>query len=321
MLIGREKNISIPIESYSKQLIYYLHYYLKIVDVNLEQYSLNENDKAKIYLRWTIFRDREFKKDYDKVKDKIGIETLNMVREYTTCIMQLLGKVAECIVIDRCINDKNTNRICINIATYKPDIYEKYPDIGYDDYLAFSPSYKFILCYNENGRLEKYNVPDYNPLHTSKDIAWCKRNNILSQLKTEIPELNYLENAKLQIKTFTNYRYVNLNSYIATPIVCFDLGCDIKSLQKKYPKHIIISARYINEEMFFEIEHYFKILAAYATGIIDKVNITDKDVVENYELEKLLRTPVLSLIKENNIDCAGIIDMLQEYKKPIIIEG
>lgn len=329
MLIGREKFPEIPIESYSKQLIFYLHKYLNMVDIHNNYNSPKANEEAKIYLRWFIKpNDKELERDFNYIKDDIGNKTWFAIYKYKRCIMSLLGKVAECVVIDRCINNRNTNIICMNIAKFKENIYEEYSDIKYDDYLAFSPSYKYIFAYDEDGFLVQYPSPDYNPLHTSKDIAWCKRDNIVSQLKTEIPEVSYLDNAKLQIKTTLDCRNLNLSSksYILTPIICFDLCNDCEILKKKYPKHIIFSAKEIDQGMFDEVSAYFKILTAYATGMIDKIDISEKDVVKNLGLMKLFRMPVKYITymtgkKREILDTSGVIEMINEYKKPVVVEG
>ena len=326
MLIGREKFPEIQMESYSKQLIFYLHKYLNMVDVGNDYHSPKANEKAKIYLRWFIKpNDKELERDYNYIKDDMGRKTWSAICKYKLCIMSLLGKVAECVVIDRCINNRNTNIICMNIAKFKENIYKEYSDIKYDDYLAFSPSYRYVFSYDSDGFLIQYPVPDYNPLHTSKDIAWCKRDNIVSQLKTEIAEVSYLDNAKLQIKTTLDCKKLNLSSksYISTPIVCFDLSNDCEILRKRYPKHIIISAKEIDQGMFDEVSAYFKILAAYATGMTDKIDISEKDVVKNLDLMTLFRTPVKYITgkKREILDTSGVIEMLNEYKKPIVVEG
>lgn len=326
MLIGREKFPEIQIESYSNQLIFYLHNYLNMVVISNEYESPIANEKAKIYLRWFIKpNDKELERDYNYIKDDMGRKTWSAIYNYKRCIMSLLGKVAECVVIDRCINNRNTNIICMNIAKLKENIYEEYNDIKYDDYLAFSPSYRYVFSYDRDGFLIKYPVPDYNPLHTSKDIAWCKRDNIVSQLKTEIVEVSYLENAKLQIKTALDCRNLNFssNSYISAPIICFDLSNDCEVFKRRYPKHIIFSAKEIDQGMFDEVSAYFKILAAYATGMIDKIDISEKDVIENLDLMTLFRTPVKYIVgkKREILDTSGVIEMLNKYKKPIVVEG
>lgn len=313
--IGGKNIPEIPMESYFKQLIYYLYHYLDII-------RYNPNNDVKIGLNWVIFPNNESKRDYDKIKYSINNETAFTIYKYTSCIMTLLGKIAECVVIDHCNNNTNTNMICINIAKFNPYIYYQY-DITYNEYMAFSPSYKFVFAYDLDGFFVRYPVPDYNPNHTSKDIAWCKRDNIVEQLKAEIPEVLYLENAKLQIKTTLNCGNLDLSSptYITTPIICFDLNYDINNLKLRYPHNIIYSARQIDQQMFEEIVMYFRILGAYATGIIDRIDIPEKDIVKNDRLMQLFRTPIeyLSSKEREMLDTSGVIELLNQYKKPVVV--
>lgn len=72
-----------------------------------------------------------------------------IIREYTKCIMQLLGQVAECVIVNKCASNPDINRVCINIARFKPNIYEEYSDISYEDYLAFSTSFKYVIYKDE----------------------------------------------------------------------------------------------------------------------------------------------------------------------------
>lgn len=317
------KVLNIPIENYANQLAFYMEHYLNRVQESTSMFSSKADEKAKIALRWLIFpNEKEFKKDFKLIENDIGNKTWNIINHYTKCIMQLLGQVAECVVVDRCSTDSEMNKICINIAKFKNDIYCEYPDIKYEDYIAFSTSFKYLIYKDaETGLYRQHNVPDYNPNHTSKDIAWCKKDNILSQLKTSIDDLNYLDNAKLQIKTTIKCENLDLDSYFLTPVICFDLGNDFYKLKQKYPSNIIIPARDIRQEMQLEIEKYFQILAAYATGMIDHINITDVEVSEDMRLAELFRTPIMNLVKKQELDIAGVIDLAEERKKPIILNG
>ena len=275
----------IPIDSYANQLAWYLQRYLNRI----------ENDSI-------IFSKK--------------------ATEYTKCIMQLLGQVAECVIVDKCASNPDINRVCINIARFKPNIYEDYSDISYEDYLAFSTSFKYVIYKDEkSGMYLQYNIPDYNPNHTSKDIAWCKKENILNQLKVDIPALNYLDNAKIQIKTTLNSSQLDLSNYYMTPVICFDLCNDIENLKNKFPKHVLFSMREISPEVEIEVEKYFRILAAYATGLIDHINISDIEVKQDFRLAELFRTPIMNIVKERELDMAGIIDMAENMNKPIIISG
>jgi len=318
-----ESKINIPIESYSNQLAWYLHWYLDKLEKEALIFSEKATQKAKIALRWVIFpNDKEFKKDYNYIKDDIGNKTNLIIRNYTKCIMQLLGQVAECVIVDKCCSNPDINRICINIAKFKPNIYGDYSDISYDEYIAFSTSFKYVIYKDElRNMFFQYNIPDYNPNHTSKDIAWCKKENILNQLKVDIPALDYLDNAKLQIKATLNSSNLELDSYYMTPVICFDLCNDIEKLKEKYPKHILFSMREISNEIETELEKYFKILAAYATGLIDHINITDIEVHQDFRLAELFRTPIMNIVKENELNMAGVIELAEQVKKPILING
>lgn len=97
--------------------------------------------------------------------------------------------------------------------------------------------------------------------------------------------------------------------------------CDI--LKSKYPKHIIYSANDVDKEMYNEVSNYFKILASYATGMINKIDISEKDVVKDNRLMKLFRTPIKYIVGKNEemLNTSGIIELIEEYRKPIIVEG
>lgn len=300
--------IEVPIESYANKLAWYMRWYLNKTEDKSLYLSEKATQKAKIFLRWLIFpNNKEFCKDYSYIENNIGNKTNQIIRNYTKCIMQLLGQVAECMIVDKCCSNPDINKICMNIATFKTNIYDDYTDIPYDEYLAFSTSHKYIIYKDERkGILLKRNISDYNPHHTSKDIAWCNRNNILNQLKVDLPKLDYLDNAKLQIKTTLNSNNLKLDNYYMTPVICFDLCNDIEKLKAKYPKHMLFSIREISPDMQIEIGKYFYILAAYATGLADHINITDIEVQEDSRLSKLFRTPIENIIKEKKLGSVTI---------------
>lgn len=327
MLVGIEKNnlfrIENPIENYANQLVWYMSTYLDNLQNSLNLFSAKANEKAKIGLRWFVFpNSKEFERDYKIFSDKFGNKTWNMISFYSKCIMQLVGQLAECVLVDHCCNNDDINLICINIAKMKSNIYERYPEIEYEQYMAFSTSFKYIIYKDRaSGIYRQYNVPDYNPNHTSKDIAWCKKDNILSQLKVNLDQIDYLENAKLQIKATLSCESLNLDKYFLTPVLCFDFNDDFYKLRKKYPKHVIYSVRQLFPDMYSEMEKYFKILAAYATDLIDHINITDVEVRQDNRLAELFRTPIMNLVKEESLNTAGVIEMAEKYGKPIIING
>lgn len=289
----------------------------------MQVFSAKAIEKAKIGLRWMIFpNDKEFERDYEMYEHTFGNKTQYIIARYTRCIMQLVGQLAECVVVDHCCNDDDINRICINIAQFKPTIYQDYPEIEYEQYVAFSTSLKYIIYKDRaTGMYQQHNVPDYNPNHTSKDIAWCRRDNILSQLKVRLDPVKYLDNAKLQIKSTLDCGSLNLDHYFLTPTLCFDFKDDFYKVKERYPKHIIYSVRQLFPQMYVEMEKYFQILGAYATGLIDHINITELEVREDERLAELFRTPVMNLVKEEALETAGVIEMAEAFGKPISINA
>lgn len=320
MLVGCDK-LYLPVETYSKKLIYLMETYLNIIDIKSDEISKKANEKAKIVIRASIFKNKEFIKDYKNIENSIGKKTRLIISKYTTSIMQILGRVAECLLIDECTKNATNNMICMNIALLKEDIFNEYSGEEYEKYIPFSPSFKYIIK-ETNGIIQRYNVSDYNPQHTSKDIAWCMKDNILTQKKVNLNNIGYFENAKLQVKTSLNYNNVSITpQYYLTPIVYFDLNNDINNLKQKYPNHFIVSAREINLNMMNQMEIYFKIIASFATGLIDRINITNNDIYENNMLTYLFRSNINNLTNEGyyNNAITSMIAEAKNYSKPIEI--
>lgn len=309
----------VPIDNYADKLVRYMENYLDKLQDDMQLFSEKADKKAKIYLNWIIFpNEKEFERNFQKID--LGNKSWNIIIHYKRCIMQLVGQLAECVVVDHCCTDSDINRVCINIAKFMPNIYEDYPEIEYEKYVAFSTSFKHLIYKDKkSGIYLQHKVPDYNPNHTSKDIAWCKKDNILSQLKVNLSQIDYLENAKLQIKATLNCADLDLNNYFLTPVLCFDFHDDFYKLKNKYPNHVIYSVRQLFPDMYAEMEKYFKILAAYATGLTDHINITEIEVQQDFRLAELFRTPVMDLVKKDPLRIAGVIEMAEEYRKPVVI--
>lgn len=325
MIIGINKSdtdVKIPIDNYANNLVWYMKNYLDKLKDDMSLYP-KADEKAKIALRFIAFpNEKEFERDFQNVKYDLreNSKLCNIISKYTRCIMQLVGQVAECVIVDYCCTNSAINQVCINIAKLMPNIYEDYQEIEYEKYVAFSTSFKYLIYKDTNsGIYLKYNVPDYNPNHTSKDIAWCKKDNILSQLKVELKERDYIENAKLQIKATLDCNNLDLEKYFLTPILCFDFRNDFSILKNKYPNHILYSVRNLFPHMYADMENYFKILAAYVTGLTDHINITEIEVREDFRLAELFRTPVIDLVQESYLCTAGVIQMAEEYGKPVAI--
>ena len=107
MIIGNDKNettqVKVPIDNYANKLVWYMKYYLNKLQDDMDSISKKENEKAKIYLKWLIFpNEKEFQKDFRNVEDSFGDKSWNIILHYTKCIMQLVGQLAECVVVDHC---------------------------------------------------------------------------------------------------------------------------------------------------------------------------------------------------------------------------
>lgn len=144
MILGTNKRdsnqIKIPIDNYADQLVWYMTTYLDKVKFDTESFSVKASEKAKIGLRWIIFpNEKEFEIDYQRHKEDFGNKTWNIISHYTRCIMQLVGQLAECVIVDHCCNDDDINKVCMNIAKFMPNIYEDYSEINYEQYVAFRP--------------------------------------------------------------------------------------------------------------------------------------------------------------------------------------
>lgn len=126
----------------------------------------------------------------------------------------------------------------------------------------------------------------------------------------------------MQVKTSLNYKNLSITpQYYLTPIVYFDLNNDINNLKQKYPNHFIVSAREINANMMNQMDMYFKIIASFATGLTDRINITDKDIYKNDTLRYLFSSNINNLTNEvyyNNAITSMIVEA-KNYSKPIEI--
>lgn len=336
MLLGVNKNnvqadpLKIPVETYANRLLQYFENYFNNIlwespvlsDCGLKK-KLKIDEKAKVRLRSLVFpNNKEFAKDFDKIRDHCGVKTNRLVAQYTQWIMQTLGKLAECMIVDHCCEDRDFNIKCINIALLRSCISYEYPDIAYDDFMAFSPSFKFVLLQDPSGIYIKHQLAPhlYNPHHTTMDISWLRKDNYLEQLKLPIPELNYLDNAKLQIKVSLHCDKLDLKQYEMTPVLCFDLGGEFPKLKERYPQQVILSGGELFPEMQLELENYFKILGAYACELTDHINLTDLEIQENMELAQLFRSSVEELTGSEKalLDRAGLIQLAQKFKRPIV---
>jgi len=290
-------------------------------------YSNKANQKAEEIFKMVIYRNDKTILSYPPSAGEnllgisIGKKTSNLIKLYSTCIMLTLGKLAECVVIDECKSNLDYNIILINIALLKKgNVFEKIVDFPYNDYVAFSPSHKYLF-YLENGVLILKKVPDRNANHETKDIGWCKKENTASQLRVNIPELDYIGNAKIQVKVSLAPSKLILDKYYSTPVIVFNLSGDdteIEDLLDKYPYHAIFDAKNIVPEMAQKVENYFRVLISEVFKYDSHLNINEH-VINDEELEYLFRTPVNKLIENEQFSFSGIIELIKKHGKAIEI--
>lgn len=68
------------------------------------------------------------------------------------------------------------------------------------------------------------------------------------------------------------------------------------------------------------MEKYFQIIAAYVSGLTNKLNISETDLKNDIRLQTLFSTSVYEVTKKHRLlDKAGLIKLAQDADKPVII--
>lgn len=243
------ENIYVPIENYSANLTRQADMYLNRINKSLDVDTVD----VLITLRSVIFPNN---KEFQSLNAPRSLAVWEMVQRYTKCIMQLVGDLAECVLVDGCANNPEVNKICMNMALFKDELLQTY-DIPYDEYVAYSTSFAYMVFKDPKDGIYKTRENHYyNPHHTSMDIGWCKRDNIWDQLRTEMSEIRYVDTAKLQVKATLNCSNLDLNDYLLTPVIVFDFDHGFAKLKERYPHHLIYSANSLFPEMALQMEKY-----------------------------------------------------------------
>ena len=305
------EDIYVPIENYSAALIRQLDLYLNKINKSIDVDTVS----VLVTLRSVIFpNSKEFQIDHPTE----SVLVWEMVQKYTRCIMQLVGSLAECVLVDNCANNSEINRICMNIALFKKEILQSY-DIPYDEYLAYSTSFSYMVYKDSKDGIYKTRENRYyNPHHTSMDIGWCKKENIWEQLRTEMSEIQYVDNAKLQVKATLDCKNLDLEGYLLTPVIVFDFDHGFSKLKERYPYHLIFSAYDLFPEMALQMEKYFQIIAAYVSGLTNKLNITETDLKKDTRLQTLFSTSVREItVRKRELDRTGLIKLAEDAGKPV----
>lgn len=307
------EDIYVPIENYAANLIRDLDLHLNKINRSMDVDTV----EVLVTLRSVIFPNE---KEFIVIQPSHSLAVWEMVQRYTKCIMQLVGELAECVLVDNCANNAVINKICMNIALFKSEILETY-DIPYDEYVAYSTSSSYMVYKDpKDGVYKTRENQYYNPHHTSMDIGWCKRDNIWDQLRTEMKEIKYVDNAKLQVKATLNCKNLNLDNYLLTPVIVFDFDNGFKNLKERYPNHLIYSANNLFPEMALQMQKYFQIIAAYVSGLSNKLNISETDLKNDRRLQTLFNSSVYEMTNKNrDLDRTGLIKLAEDAGKPILV--
>lgn len=102
----------------------------------------------------------------------------------------------------------------------------------------------------------------------------------------------------------------------------FDFDHGFYELKEKYPYNLIYSAYDLFPELALQMEKYFQIIAAYTSGMTNKINITEIDLKNDERLQTLFKTSVHEIARKNReFDKEGIIKLAEDAKKPVFIYG
>ncbi|MDE5753836.1 MAG: hypothetical protein K2H89_04765 [Oscillospiraceae bacterium] len=327
-MLLKNSEINHSIDYYSKRLISFCELYL---DKEVVSFEDDVSKEAKKRLAWITFENNPRQSIKSQIlsveiSNRITDKVKERVRSYLTCIMMLLGQIGECLFIDTCMNNSLVNMKCINIANFEDDVDVKNDSIPYDEYIPFSTSLKKIF-FIKNGIMGFVPNDHNDPRTVQKDIGWCLKNNHLRQLQVyKEGERNgqlvkYSDIAKIQIKVTTDCTNIKADKYRFTPLIVFDLCNDVESFKERHPQNIIYSMREIYSEAETEIEYYFKILAAYATGISDHIDIDDFEISNNTELQSIFSMSLQQLKIASPSNYQKIIDLVGNNNQVYTLSG
>lgn len=299
--------LKIKIDFYRQKLIDYL-YELYIGSHPILKMEMNSQDNFDVALVL-----KSYINDDDSIVNKANdIMQKSSFREVTRFyvdahlknIMIVLGFVCECMLCDHCRVDKLLNQKCINLAAFKPDIYNQYSDIDYDSYIPFSPARHYIR--SESGIF----IPNRFFLdgnHPTIDICWCDKNNTSKPLIITIPHTELTQRARLQIKTTSQLNYsIKNEKYIYAPMIGIFLENSpeygfIDKTQTNAQTYRSLS--YLDARLVEEAITYFKLLVAHFSGIwfLDKP-LTDNIILDNGVLRYLFSTSINNLLSDKIIN-------------------
>lgn len=295
----------IKMDIYRKKLIDYL-YEIYINQHPVLQSNTQENFDAALVLNSYIKPDdADLIKVANQVMQKPSFReiTIHHVDYHLKNIMIVLGFVCECMICDHGRTDKILNQKLINYAAFKPDISNPYSDIDYDSYIPFSPARHYIR--SETGIFVEQKF-FYDGNHPSIDICWCDKSNLSKPLIISIPNTEFTDRARLQIKTTSQLNYdIRNEKYICAPMIGLFLnnatgnGFVDKTLSDAQLARSIID---FSPELYNEAVMYFKLLVAHFSGIwlLDKP-LTDDVILDNGVLRYLFSSSINNLLSNEII--------------------
>lgn len=201
-------------------------------------------------------------------------------------IIQLLGFVAEGLIVERCDQSFECNKRWLNIASRRTK----------QDVAQMSSMFTAVGTGHDRTRREIPSV--YNPCDTQRDIIWVNKKNLHKALMAGSTEFGGNE-AGIQSKVSENgmnYIYKDIiNKKYAVPLVYFDLNNDFDDVYKACEKYfgyeyydlICLSGRFyralnVDAGADQELRNFFPLVKQLLTNQINPNQLIDM-VQENYD--------------------------------------
>lgn len=232
--------------------------------------------------------------DLGKISYKDNKLTLSIIYSLNPhdTTMQLLGKIAEAVIVRRCEEDEELNREWLSLASRKKKIKRK-----------IAEKFKAIGTGLERTKREWFR--QYNFSDPQRDVIWVNRETEeIANMKSG--SVIASKHAGLQVKTSCDGKTYFLNDLwnyrYEVPVVYFDINNDFdkvaqelwirKSVSSGYDFVIgedFISARAVDYEGFDEVKFYFDLVLALVEN-----RLTLEDLLNEGERNKTLGNAVIA---------------------------
>lgn len=190
-------------------------------------------------------------------------------------LMNIMGKLAEVVIVKRCLNDTEANRKWLSIG--------KFSKIN----LPINQTIPFKAIGTGLLSTEKNYHDFYNPQDTQRDVIWIDTNNMPALQVGSTPTRGNI--AGLQIKTSINgmkYVYSSLiNHQYCVPMVYFGIGafndyvkiattlCQNKCLDYNNLKKYFVDAQEIDYMAYEELKSYVPLVQYIIENNVDPANL------------------------------------------------